>query len=275
MAMFFDNKTLTVIYRGVFSFSHPFHGCLPRKKAIRTMSSSHLDFNTFRYLAGQLRRVEVLRKGAGVFGDFHGADRYDINELSRVDPVEFTRQFFYKNLLKNIIACRLVMRHVSKSAPIFDLGCGAGAFSFAAREVFKPTAFTAIDVNRVALELISEFHVDAGIKVPSLIRANIATDILNISGNIGVSYVLSELNLEQVNCLSNLISSSFGSNFIIIDYSEVILEFLRICASDRPVKVVQFEHLNVSVPRDLVGIVGDGKLSMGVCFVSGGYRTKV
>jgi len=242
------------------------------KRAVRPVNNNQLEFRNFRSIATRLRRVEILKKGIDKSLALHGADILNINELSRIDPVEFTRQFFYKNLLKNIIACRFVLRYVSRTVPVFDLGCGAGAFSFASREVFKPSNFTAIDININALELISNFHSASGFKIPNLIRADVSRDVLNVSGNVGISYVLSEMSSLQLSSFSKLIHNSVGSNFLIVDYADKIVEFLRICANDRPVKVVIFEYFELNVPHDLVGLLGDDHLSMGVCFVSGGHR---
>lgn len=202
----------------------------------------------------------------GVYEVYNDSNRrFAAKTISEISPELFAKKYFYKNVVKNVIACSIVNRFPTRSSNIVDLGCGSGAFTFAAYSVLNVKNFTAIDKNKDAVNLINLLHRLERRRSPTCIKANICDDVISVRGLVGISYVLVELNYEEMVDLANMLRVSPAATIVIVDYVDVVKQFLSIL---RDVNLIFLESIEVTIPDDLAEIVGDDRMSMCVCMLN-------
>lgn len=188
-----------------------------------------------------------------------------ITHLSQNDPALFAKRYLFKNIVKCVAAAVRCERIIKNRSVITDLGSGSGAFIYAVDSVFRSKHITAVDRNAAALHLSRRFFDLSGRRVPTMIVGDVANEIISLSGIVTLSYLLVELEANELISFSRLIRQSRGLELLVVDYPQIVGDLVHFVG---PSRVSFAETVSITLPADLAAVVGDQRISMGICHVS-------
>lgn len=75
------------------------------------------------------------------------------NDYYTTFALQFTRAYFFKNLLKSLICNEILRYHIGGISEFTDLGAGSGPFSVALAQSFEPSKLELLDRSETQLEI--------------------------------------------------------------------------------------------------------------------------
>lgn len=98
-----------------------------------------------------------------------------------------------------------------------------------------------------------------------MIVGDVANEIISLSGIVTLSYLLVELEANELISFSRLIRQSRGLELLVVDYPQIVGDLVHFVG---PSRVSFAETVSITLPADLAAVVGDQRISMGICHVS-------
>lgn len=186
------------------------------------------------------------------------SDPSAIRDLSSLNPKEFARRYFFKNLVKCAITIVNYENYLNRHKQIIDVGTGPGTFVFPFRLHFKPTTFVAVDQSLAALRLANELFDLVSIRPPISIRGHAPECLVSVRGLVTASYLLTELNRDDFEGFCSLAANSSDAAFLIVDYPNVVDLFVSHVSRQR---FIFTDTFSINLPHNLARLIGDDHVS--------------
>ena len=187
------------------------------------------------------------------------------------DLILFNDAYFFRNVLKVLIALNAIDVDVSNFSLLRDAGCGVGTATIAAlasgdgggKQVdisLEDHSLSQLDIAKTNIEKAIEFDLFAGDR-SVVCKAEISSYADN-SFTIG-SYILCEL-LAQGALISDLVRT-LRRQYLLIDYGRIISEYLR--EGIFQIENATLSRLTYSVPKAMEGLIGQSTIRVNYLYV--------
>lgn len=167
--------------------------------------------------------------------------------------LDFSRTYFYKNLLKCFLSVEILRPHLTEFDDFVDLGCGSGAFSIALLSAFPTSNALMIDYSLSQLRIATQLITALGMQDRCNISYNNLIGLDLVNKNFVASYAVAEMMRENINVLRMI---DEASSLIILDDLFVVRNVkshLRLSAYNLLSRYVEFRAAHT-----LQGVEGGG-----------------
>lgn len=140
-------------------------------------------------------------------------------EYYRFFALKFAESYFYKNLLKCIIALELLQHHIGEEATFTDLGAGSGAFSIALIAARQVPGVDLVDYSETQLGIASMVLDRLMYNGKRSARLENIANFSTVGRDCVASYAMGEAIQNDINVLDKIETSK---SFILVDRPDIV-----------------------------------------------------